>query len=295
MRSMTGYGQAHAEDEDLTINAEFRSVNHRFYKLVCHLPDGLAEFEGQLEELVRKRVSRGTVELDVTVKEKRRRPNLAINNDLVKAYLKQLKGLATGLKLKSAGIDLALLLGLPGVMEVENDAAGHMRAHMPKLRAVVEQALDQISEMRAREGKRLAATLTEILKRISAALERVKVRAPLVPGEYQTRLATRLETLLAGKGPAIAPSDLARELAIFADRCDIAEEIQRLDSHLAEFRRSLKKEDGDIGKQLDFLTQEMVREANTMGSKANDAEISQCVIAIKAEVERLKEQVQNVE
>ncbi|MBI3272043.1 MAG: YicC family protein [Planctomycetes bacterium] len=293
MQSMTGFGQAHWEDPKVTVDVEVRSVNHRFFKLVTRLPDGLSAFESQLEELVRKRLSRGTIELDVKVKERVRSTAVTFNEALLKTYAKKLKSLSTTLKVKN-GVDFALLLGLPGVLEVDQDQSEHVKALWPKILRVADEAVDAIAEMRAREGKRLTSTLEELLKSIQGYVERIRLRAPVVPADYKARLSARLELLLAGKTPNATPADISRELAIFADRCDIAEEIQRLSSHLVEFRRTLKTA-GDIGKRLDFLTQEMVREANTMGSKANDAEISQSVIAIKAEVERIKEQVQNVE
>lgn len=293
MRSMTGYGQAHWEDARVTVDAEVRTVNHRFFKLVSRLPDGLTLFESQIEELVRAHLSRGVVEVDVKLKERERHPEVSINKTLLKNYARTLRELSAGLKLKN-GVDLTLLLGLPGVLAVEEDSSGRARALWPKIRGVVEEAVEEAARMRAREGKRLVATLEGLLKLIGDLLETVKKRAPLVPVEYKERLAARIETLLGGKSAGVEPPDLARELAVFADRCDISEEIQRLSSHLVEFRRAFKAE-GDVGKQLDFLTQEMVREANTMGSKANDAEITRCVIAVKAEVERIKEQVQNVE
>lgn len=289
---MTGYGQARVDHRGERFEARAKSVNHRFLKVDLRLGPDLRFCEPWVETLCRERLARGTVEVEI-----RRKPldgaRLArIDADLLAGYHKRLTAAARKLKIGSE-IPLPALLALPGVVE-SGDSEVDLEAARPAIEKVVREALEDLCAMRDREGGRLVKVLRQSVKKIREVLSKVEARAPEVPPQHAARLRERLAMLMAGTANPVEPEALAREVAIFADRCDIAEEIQRLHSHCVEFDRLCGVE-GDLGKKLDYLAQEMAREANTMGSKANDPEIARWVIDLKTEIERIREQVQNVE
>ncbi|MBI3098852.1 MAG: YicC family protein [Planctomycetes bacterium] len=292
MRSMTGYGQARVDHRGERFEARAKSVNHRFLKVDLRLGPDLRFCEPWVETLCRERLARGTVEVEIRRKPLNGARLARISADLLAGYHKQLTVAARKMKI-APDVPLSSLLSLPGVVEAGEDEVD-LEAARPSIERVVREALEDLCAMRGREGGRLVKVLRQSVKRIREVAAKVSRRAPEVPPQHAARLRERLAALLAGTANPVEPEALAREVAIFADRCDIAEEIQRLDSHCMEFDR-LCGEEGDLGKKLDYLAQEMAREANTMGSKANDAEIARWVIELKTEIERIREQVQNVE
>jgi uncharacterized protein (TIGR00255 family) len=191
-------------------------------------------------------------------------------------------------------IDLATLLTLPGVCQEPRDESDEIERHGPTVRTITLKGIDKLIAMREREGRNLYDELMKHAKVIEASLAEIQKRAPSVIEEYHKRLSTRVNQLLQKAELQVNQSDLLKEVAVFAERADIAEEIQRLTSHLGAFEQSCQK-DEHAGRKLDFITQEMLREANTIASKANDALIAKQIVEIKGAIDRLKEQVQNVE
>lgn len=292
MRSMTGHGQARSHDAQDAVEVEVRSVNHRYLKVHSHLPEAYAYREGEIEEMVRENLKRGAVDVDVRVTSVPDENAEPFDVELVKVYHKKLKAVGKKIGIGSK-VPLEALLTLPGVIRRDSGKNGSERV-WPKVAKVVKEALKDLEAARKREGDRLKKPLTAILKEMARLLEEVRSLAPGVVEQYRDRLKERVARLLSGNDPPIPAPDLGREVALFADRCDISEEIARQESHLKEFEDLMSKGD-DPGRRLDFISQEMLREANTMGSKANDARLTSRIVSMKAEIEKLKEQIQNIE
>lgn len=290
LRSMTGYGRAVASAGDRTATVEVRSVNHRFLDLSVRLPRSLAGLEDRVRSTVQERIQRGRVEIFVTVEDHApgdRR--VKIDRGLLLALRAALEE-ARDVLGTSEPIQLAHVLGFPDVLQVEEPAAD-LDGWWAVVRPALVEALHGVAAMRAREGQALAADIVARLGRLHAIAQQVSGRAPRVVQEAATRLEQRLAEL-APQG--IDPQRLAQEVAIIADRCDISEELARIDSHLRQLQ-SLTDQPGPVGRKMDFLVQELHREWNTIGSKASDAQISQWVVEAKAELEKVREQVQNIE
>lgn len=293
-RSMTGAGTCAVDVPAGRIEAEARSVNHRFLKVSLHLSPALSALEPAIEERTRAKVERGhvTIGLRFTRSSKAAAAAFRIDADVATAAAARLQALATACGL-AGGVTLKDVLGVPGVVTDAGAEATDTGLEAGAL-AALSGALDALSGSRAKEGRHLAAECRAILERVAAAARLLEARAPELPRLYRDRLAARLATLLEGSGVAPDPAQLAREVAGFADRCDVAEELARLSAHLAH-AGDLLESDGAVGRKLDFLIQEFHREANTLGSKSPDAEMTAIVIGLKADVERLREQVQNFE
>ncbi|HEX7896437.1 MAG TPA: YicC/YloC family endoribonuclease [Planctomycetota bacterium] len=289
---MTGFGSASQRDRRFEVDVEARSVNHRFLVLKQSLPDEFARHEGELERVVRDRLGRGSVTVRVSVKAAAAEGPSLPDVKLLKETAKRLRDVQKAVGIKG---DLSLedLLGVPSLW---SNANGKLPADelLPRVKKALEKALDALEATRAREGTSIAADFEGRLRAIEACLDKVIARGPAVLESYQRKLDARVQALLAQKGLEVAKPDLAKEIAVYADRCDISEECQRLKAHTAEFRKIIAGK-GEVGRRLDFLTQEMGREANTIASKGNDADISACAVEIKAELEKIKEQVENVE
>lgn len=289
--SMTGFGRRQGAWLDGTVTIEVRSVNHRFLETAIRLP----RLMGSLEELFKKAVqeycSRGRVEMTVSLQGGRgsaRSPQL--DAALAKQYYQTLRTLQRTLKLKGS-IDIGIMAGFRDIIVLSDQPVDD-----PKLAKLVEklglQALRDLSGMRKKEGAHLAQDLLSRLKTIGALKQQVAVRAPFVSQESFVRMTERVKKLLNGEIPDIPR--LHQELAVYADRGDITEELVRLDAHMVQFHQTVHSAQ-PAGKTLDFLIQEMGREINTIGSKASDATIAAAVVQMKAELERIREQVQNVE
>lgn len=292
MNSMTGFGSASQRDRRFDVDVEVRSVNHRFLVLKQSLPDEFARHEGELERVVRDRLRRGSVTVRASVKQTSEEGPALPDVKLLKETAKRLREVQKAVGLKG---ELALedLLSVPSLW---SNANGRLPADelLPRVKKALEKALDALEATREREGASIAKDFEGRLAAIEAALEKVILRVPAVVEAYQKKLEARVQALLAQKGLEVAKPDLAKEIAVYADRCDISEECQRLRAHTAEFRKIIAGK-GEVGRRLDFLTQEMGREANTIASKGNDAEVSAGAVEIKAELEKIKEQVENVE
>jgi uncharacterized protein (TIGR00255 family) len=292
--SMTGAGTAVVDVPAGRVDAEARSVNHRFLKVSIHLSPALASLEPAVEERARARLERGhvTIGLRWTRSAKAGASALEIDEAAAAAAAKRLRALAKASGIEG-GVTLRDLLAVPGVI-LEADGGGLPAAIEKAATKALDGALLALVSSRASEGGRLAEACRSLLARISNAVERLGARAPELPKEYRDRLHARIRTLLEGAAVEPDPAALAREVASFADRCDVTEEIARLRAHLAH-AEALLAGGGAVGRKLDFLAQEFHREANTLGSKSPDATTTAVVVELKADVERLREQVQNFE
>ena len=291
IRSMTGFGRKQVPWQEGTITVEVRSVNHRFLEMSCRLPRPLATLEETFKKAIQRRCTRGRVDLTVTIQgTKGRSGTVALDHALAKQYHHALRTLKSSLKL-SGRIDVALIAGLRDVVSVSDQPPEE-----PELARMVgqlaNQALDDLCDMRKQEGLALAKDMQKRVETMKDHRSAVASRSPIVVQENFERMKERIAKLL-GTDPPDLPR-LHQELAIYADRGDITEEIVRLDSHMLQFEQQLNRAES-VGKTLEFLLQEMGREVNTIGSKANDAAIAGQVIYMKAELERIREQVQNVE
>jgi uncharacterized protein (TIGR00255 family) len=288
--SMTGFGSAEGPLGDARVVVELRAVNHRFLAPALKLPQSLARYEGNIRDALRRRIARGHVTVTVRLMIDHAGERV-IDEQRFVAYAAELRELAARHGLETQ-LDLATLLRLPGVV---NDAAHEPEVESPdELLQVMEKALDELSEMRLSEGKRIAAGLLERLGYIEAAVERIAARSPRRLREQHDRLKRGVSDLVGGLG--VDPQRLAQEVAILADKLDVSEEIDRFRVHVAAFRDTLSAATGEpVGKRLSFLMQEMLREANTTGSKANDSPMLADVVSIKEELERIREQIENLE
>lgn len=291
MNSMTGFGSASLRDRRMDVDVEVRSVNHRFLTIKLSVPDGLSRHEGEIEQMVRARLGRGSVTVSVSVKTPRDTETALPDLKTFKAYATQLRNVQKALGLKGE-IRMEDLLAIPSLWS--NGTAESDEELWPRVKKLLPKALDQLIETREREGEKIAGAFRNHLDSIEARLGRVQARVPAVVDAYQKRLDDRIQQLLAQRGMEAAKLDIVREVAIHADRCDTSEEIQRLRAHIGEFRKIVAQK-GQLGRRLDFLTQEMGRETNTIASKANDGEIAASAVDMKAELEKIKEQVENVE
>ncbi len=291
LRSMTGFGTAELTTSAGRYIVEVRSLNHRFLEVLVRLPRDLSSLEDRIRALVQGRVLRGRVEVAI-IRENygKRVRTVKVDVDLAKTFINALNDLKQTLEL-SGTPDLSMLVGLPDLVKIEEQKED-LEESWPAIAAGVGQAMDRLVGMRGTEGARLAQDLEGRIERLRERVDEVERRAPLVVREYGARLTRRISELL-GTLP-VDEGRVATEVAMFADRCDIAEEITRFRSHLAQTRQTIHGE-GAVGRTLEFIVQELGREANTMGSKANDLEITRTVIAIKGELESLREQIQNVE
>jgi len=290
---MTGHGEAHRHEDGLSIAVEIRTVNNRYFKLNLRLTEGYIPLEPHIETAVRQQIRRGTVQVNVQIDREPKPDDYRLNQTVLSGYLKQLESVLGG-PVSRDGAHLAPLLTLPGVVHEPTAEYEVIEAQWPKIERVVNDALTRLSQMRIDEGRSMAADLTANARAIAIELAKVELRAPLVVEAYRARLTERLTKLLSELGVGIQPADVVREVGIFAERSDISEEIVRLKSHLDQYDGILATDESQ-GRKLEFLIQEMFRETNTIGSKANDSEISRHVIEMKTAIERMREMIQNVE
>ena len=292
MLSMTGYGTGYRRSGDTSVAVEVRSVNHRFLDLHIRLPREHLFMEADVQQVVRSAVRRGRVDVTVTIQAPQV-PGYTLNLPLARSYFESVGNLGKEFGMQEP-LDLRTLLGLPGVVQVldsDSDPAAVPRELLSEVVDCVREALRGVQRMRAQEGSALKAELLQHLDSAREKAVRVRAASGSVVEEYSKRLESRLNALL-GQG-VVDQQRLAQEVAIMAEKSDISEEAARLESHIDQFRNLM---DGDeVGKQMDFLLQEMQREANTILSKSAGLEVARIGIELKADIERLREQVQNVE
>jgi uncharacterized protein (TIGR00255 family) len=290
---MTGHGEAHLQENGLSVAVEVRTLNSRYFKLTVRAGESYLSLEPRIESVVRRRVRRGTVQVAVRIDREMTPDRYRLNVPVLAGYRKQLEEICDRLHVADS-IHLEALLGLPGVVDEHlaeqfcDDGDWHL------LEKALIQALESLDEMRREEGQAMAADLEANCRLIVGQLDNISKQSPLVAEAYRGRLTERLNKLLAEFDLQVEPADVVREVGAFAERSDISEELVRLRSHIDQFLSIVRLPESS-GRKLDFLTQEMFREANTIGSKANDAEIAGHVVEIKALIERMREMIQNVE
>lgn len=291
IRSMTGFGTATAENEDYKVAVELKAVNQRFLELAFHMPHPLAPFEDSLRRLVRQTASRGKVDIFVNYLDKRERASsIRVDKQLAASYHAALDELSDYLHLARPD-DVMQVAAYPDVLQVEKDE--ELEGFEPLLLEAAGRALKGFDAMRQAEGANIAQDFYRRIESLEASVEKLKALAPAIVQAYRTRIEKTLQELLAEQ--EIDETRIIQETALYADKVNYTEEVVRLGSHFQQFRAILASAAGPIGRKLDFLIQEMNRETNTIASKANSAEAAQLVVDMKSEIEKLREQVQNIE
>jgi uncharacterized protein (TIGR00255 family) len=293
--SMTGYGEARFHRDDMSVSIELRALNNRYLKVSLRATDPYHLLEPEFEKVIRRVVRRGTLQVHLRLERQAAAQDFRINITALRSYLDQLKAATEQLGLREHSQALvAQVLALPGVVPEPGQASSHLHDDWPVLEKVLGDALDKLQMMRQEEGRAMAQELLALRDHIGGHLENIRQRSPQVSVLYRDRLLERVQSLLRELDVKIDRSDLIKEVSIFSERSDIAEEVVRLASHLDQFQ-TMVNEPESAGRKLEFLTQEMFREANTIGSKASDVEISREVVEIKGTLEKIRELVQNVE
>lgn len=294
IRSMTGYGHSETISEFGHISVEVKSLNSRSVTINVKLPELLSSYEHQIISYAKSRIKRGQINISIELDRSGIASNkqVFIDRELAKDYFNQLESLRNELAFTDP-INLNLLVSLPGVINIE-ETKGDTEQIWLSVYQSLSMAFDQLIQMREAEGQ---AMMTDILERIDIMqniIDHINNRLPMVITDYRQRIQKRLNDILCEQ-VVVDESRLAMEVAIMADRCDISEEIVRLRSHISQMKNSLQNSDDQIGRQLDFILQEINREVNTLSSKADDFQISSDCIQLKFEIEKIREQVQNIE
>jgi uncharacterized protein (TIGR00255 family) len=291
LKSMTGFGRAEGDTSLGKIIVEYRSVNHRYCDINLKLPKRLSPFENRMKELIRSQVSRGRI--DVTLRldsQGEEKVQLSVDLNLAEQYYQVLQALKERLQLKDE-VTLSLLAGAKDLITAKEES-GDIEPYWQEVLPILKQSFKNMDDMKRLEGESLAKDLQQRLEYIDQQLKIIKQQFPFHLKAYHNKLHARLRSLL--EGIEVDPLRFQQEIAILSDRVDITEEIVRAESHLAQFNTLLEK-DEPVGRKMDFLLQEIHREINTVSAKANDAEVSQRVVEIKSELEKIREQVQNIE
>jgi uncharacterized protein (TIGR00255 family) len=291
MRSMTGYGRGESQHGGAKISVELNSVNRKQSDIVVNLPRELNELEPRIRQTINEKISRGRMNVVVAYHAGANGGRkLALDTALARSYHDAMRALQSELGAPGE-ITIGAILQAPGVMRFSEEEIT-ADSIWPAVEGALEDALRELVKMREQEGKHLAKDLIHRLKFIRQSLKEVRKLHPEVLVKYRENLRERISS--AGLSLALDDERLLKEVAIFADRSDVSEELTRLESHLAQFAHHLRKNE-PVGRTLEFITQEIFRELNTLGSKANDAALSQHVVACKSELEKIREQIQNLE
>ena len=291
LRSMTGYGRAESLKGTVEFIVEIRSGNNRYREIILRLPQGLQQLEDRIRSLVSLSLKRGRIEMSIQIKDNSDKGlNLELNRPLVKAYVNVFNELNKELGCQQS-IDLSFFYQLKDTIIVKQDSVD-LEKIWPDLKDVVDKALLSLDAMRINEGTALEKDFLERLNRIGRHINEIINRAKVTVEDYRNKLRQRIQELI--ESIEINEDRLMQEVAFMSERSDITEELIRVESHLGQFKKYMAQDDV-IGRRLDFLLQELNREVNTIGSKAADSFISQIVVEIKAELEKLREQIQNVE
>ena len=298
LKSMTGFGRGQYEDENFSVTVEMKTVNHRYNEIAIRLPRFLNPLEDKIRKTILKTVNRGRIDVfinaDYTSSEN---CTLKVDKNLAAAYHKALQEVGAAIGLEELNINSAQeVMYLSRCQDVINVKEGFFDVETvwPKVEQAVKEALDNLVTMRETEGGNIYGDFIYRADLIAEKLTKIEERSPMVVEEYQAKLTDRLNNLLADHNITVEPERLLQEVAIFADRASITEEIVRLKSHIKQFKNIINS-DQPVGRKLDFLIQEFNREANTIASKANDYTLAQIVVEIKAEIEKIREQIQNIE
>ncbi|MCH8830895.1 MAG: YicC family protein [Planctomycetes bacterium] len=291
--SMTGFGEARRENEAVALAVEVRSVNNRYFKFNVKSPDVYAALESDMEKTVRQFVSRGTVSVTLKVSPTAACDRYSLDHEVLRRYWSQLHALAESIHVPGPP-DLGGLLQLPGAICEESYGGAEPETDWPLIKDALIEALEKLQTFRRAEGSSMQDELAGQCAIIGRQLSEVETLVPEVVREYRDRLLGRVRELLEGMDVEIQAADVIREISVFSERCDVHEEITRLQCHLNQFDTFLHQQ-GAMGRKLDFLGQEMFREINTIGSKANNVSIAHGVVEMKAAVEKVREILQNVE
>jgi uncharacterized protein (TIGR00255 family) len=292
---MTGYGEAHYQCDALTLAIELRALNNRYLKVSVRAAEPYNLLEPEFEKVLRRTLRRGTVQVQLRCERQFAPQDYRINATALRSYLAQLRGICEELGMRDRGDNLLpQVLALPGVVPEPGSLAFQHDEEWPLIERVLEEAIGRLQAMRLEEGRAMAQEFLQLRQTIADHLEQIRQLVPLVATTFRDRLFDRVRLLLSEHDVQIDRSDLIKEVSIFAERSDIAEEVVRLASHLDQFQEIMNEPESP-GRKLEFLTQEMFREANTIGSKAGDVAISRHVVEIKGTLEKIRELVQNVE
>ena len=291
IKSMTGFGRGKYENQGRNYLVEIKSVNHKYSEIGIRLPRNLSSFEDNIKKCVLNSISRGKIDVSVSfVNMSDKGINIKINQDLAMQYLKEINELAEKTELRSA-INVMDITRLPEVLAVQSDSDDE-ELIWNELKIALNEAIENFVEMRKVEGKHIAEDLENRIKLISEKTDKVDKLSSGLVEEYIAKLEERIKELL--KTDVVDQTRLAQEVVIYSDKCSVQEELTRLKSHINQFLNTVQKE-GPVGKNLDFIVQEMNRETNTIGSKANKLEITNLVIEMKTIIEDIREQIQNIE
>ncbi|MDD5680891.1 MAG: YicC family protein [Candidatus Omnitrophica bacterium] len=292
IRSMTGYGRGEASGKFGTVKVEIKSLNNKFFDIVPRMPGGLSMFEDRVREYIQKKVKRGRINLSVNYDEIFDRPQkkAVLDKKLATSLLKEIKSFKKAQSLKG-DVDINHIISLPGVINYESPKidSGEMWA---SLKRALDAALKDLDRSRRSEGKNLSRDIFSRVKKIERSIDAIDKRSAKGVEHYKDELSKKISEL--SGGIEIDKERLAQEVALYAKNCDITEEVTRIKSHVASFEKSLAS-GGEKGKTLDFVAQELIREINTVGAKSSDFQISSHVINIKGEIEKIREQLKNIE
>ena len=291
IRSMTGYGKQSLNVEKREYQVEIKSVNHRYLDINIKLPKSISYLEDTIKKEISAKIKRGKIDVFITFENNSQEgKNITINKELAKLYIEQLKELAQEEKILN-NIEVMDIAKLPDILIVKNDEEDEKIQN--ELIEVVQGAISKIIEMKNIEGNKIEQDLLQRIEKIENKILEISSKSTGLIEEYVVKLEKRIKEIL--KTEEIDKSRIAQEVVIYADKCSIEEEVTRLKSHIYQFRNLISNNNETIGKKLDFLIQEMNRETNTIGSKANNLEITNGVIDIKTELEDIREQIQNIE
>jgi uncharacterized protein (TIGR00255 family) len=294
--SMTGFGEARTQTDSFAAAIEVRAVNNRHLKVTVRGSEPYPMLESELEKVVRRHVRRGTLLIHVRVERQSAAAGLSLNTAALVAYLKQIREACDEAGAPGfVGPLLAGVLALPGVAPESARSAAPPEHEWPIVEQTLDAALQNLNGMRREEGRAMAAELLVQHQAVAEELSAIRAHLPAVMSDYRQRILDRVRQAVAEAGIAIEPHHLVREVALYADRTDVSEEVTRLSSHLEQFAEMVRKGEDGAGRKLEFVIQEMGREINTLGSKAGDVTISRHAVEIKAALEKIRELVLNVE
>lgn len=292
MKSMTGYGRAFYETGNIYVDIEIRSVNSRFLKISLRVPQELGQYEHVIKKQIGTYISRGTLTITVNYSDESPLKNQKIDKILLKHYYKELYSIAEELQIKAPSLES--LISLPEI--IKQDSTSPIEEEKWNIVSkVLQEALNNMEKMRVKEGKHLKEEIEGYLQEIQTNTLEIEKIAPRINENYYNRLKSRIIELQNRENFHFSDDDIIKEVAVFSEKADISEEISRVKSHLKQFKQNIGKEEDAIGKTLEFILQEMVREVNTMASKANNSEASTLVVEIKSIIEKIREQIQNIE
>jgi len=291
LKSMTGYGEGAAESADWKVRVEVKTVNQRFLDIAFHTPKLLNAEEAHMRDRIKQTVARGKLDLFVTVEDLREKSaEIRVDRKLALAYHQALNEMSNLLRVARPD-DVATIASYPDVLSVEETAS--FEGGEPVLDEALDKALSALDTMRQTEGENLKQDFLHRIETLSGFVEKLRTLAPDIVAHYRERLQATMDELLSAED--IDETRIIEETALYADKVNFTEEVVRLESHFAQFRAIIEGADAPVGRKLDFLIQEMNREANTIGSKCQSAEAAQTVVDMKSEIEKLREQVQNIE